>query len=345
MDFMILNKDFQTIAMVDTYESAIWTDRYDQYGDFEIYLPASKAAWLLFEQDYYLWTKQSDHLMIIEGKEIATDVEVGNKLIVTGRSLESILDRRIIWKQTNYSGKIQDVIRQMITECIINPSDQKRKIANFVFQDNDDHEIDDITVEIQCTGDNLYDTIVQLLTPYHIGFEIKLNDQNQFVFRLYYGVDRSYEQSTNPFVVFSPDFDNIINSNYLENSSAYKNVVLVGGEGEGDSRKMITVPTSDIATGLERREMFQDARHIRDATDQQLVQVGQMTLSENTIKKAFEGEMETVQMFVYNRDFYLGDIVQIVNEYGVESRSRVTEMIMNQSDTGYSAYPTFSVVQ
>ena len=37
MDVMILNTDLDAVAIVDTYESFIWTDRYYAYGDFELY--------------------------------------------------------------------------------------------------------------------------------------------------------------------------------------------------------------------------------------------------------------------------------------------------------------------
>lgn len=37
MELLVLNTTFESIAVVDTYESLIWTDRYNAYGDFEIF--------------------------------------------------------------------------------------------------------------------------------------------------------------------------------------------------------------------------------------------------------------------------------------------------------------------
>ncbi len=56
--------------------------------------------------------------------------------------------------------------------------------------------------------------------------------KKQFVFELYAGFDRSYDQTENPYVIFSPKFENIINSNYIESKASLKTVTLVGGEGE-----------------------------------------------------------------------------------------------------------------
>ena len=97
MELFVLNADFESIAVIDTYESMIWTDRYNAYGDFEIYFAMDENLLEYIKEDYYLWLKDSEHSMIIEDIKIDADTEEGNRLIVTGRSLESILERRIIW--------------------------------------------------------------------------------------------------------------------------------------------------------------------------------------------------------------------------------------------------------
>ena len=61
---------------------------------------------------------------------------------------------------------------------------------------------------------------------------------------------------------------------------------------------------------------------------------GKEELAENAITKSFEGEIETYHMFRYGKDFFKGDIVQLMNEYGIESRVRVTEMVWSQNTEG-----------
>ena len=36
MDILVLDKNFDTQAIIDTYESFNWTDRYNEAGDFEL---------------------------------------------------------------------------------------------------------------------------------------------------------------------------------------------------------------------------------------------------------------------------------------------------------------------
>lgn len=260
MDVIVLNTDLEAVSIVDECESFIWTDRYQGYGDFELYTNIRDGVLNELRQDYYLQNRNSDHVMIIEKIQITSDVEDGNHVTVTGRSLESILDRRIVWKQTRISGNLQNGIRTLLDENVISPSDSNRKISNFIFKASTDPAITKLTINAQYTGKNLYDVIQKICEDVEIGFRLTLNDNKQFVFELYAGTNRSYDQTENPYVIFSPKFENIINSNYIESKSSLKTITLVGGEGEGSARRYITVGDG---SGLYRRELFTDARDIQ----------------------------------------------------------------------------------
>ena len=158
------------------------------------------------------------------------------------------------------------------------------------------------------------------------------------------------------YVIFSPKFENVINTNYLESKKTLKTVTLVAGEGEGADRKTTTVACSSGAgTGLNRRELYTDARDVSSTVDNetltdaeykaQLSQRGLENLAENIATKSFEGKVETTRMYRYGEDFFLGDMVQIVNEYGIEGKARVTEFIRSQSKEGLDSYPTFVTVE
>lgn len=356
LEATILNTNFEAIAILDTFTSFIWTDRYDKCGDFEIYTQVTDKVMATLKEDYYICVKGTDHVMIIEDTEISTDKENGNNISITGRSLESMLDRRVIWGQYILEGNLQDAIKVLLEDSIISPEIPERKIPNFIFEMTDDPNITELEIEAQYMGDNLYDVISTICESYSIGFKITLNQSNQFVFKLYSGADRSYDQTENPYVVFSPGFENIINSSYIQSKKTLKTVSLVMGEGEGASRKNVAVELeSGGGSGLDRREIYTDARDISSDTGDdttltdeeyysQLAQRGVEDLSFNTYTQSFEGQVETTKMFVYGTDFFMGDIVQIANEYGQESTARVIEIVTSQDTTGYSVYPTFSAV-
>ena len=214
MEFMVLDKNYDAIAMIDTFTSAIWTVRYDEAGDFELCTPVRLDYIQAIQIGNYLWSKESDRLMIIETVEIATDAENGPQFTVTGRSLESILERRIITSGTTFSGNVQSIIISMLNTEVINAS-MKRRIPLFSYKLSTDPRITGTSMEFTARGENLYDMICSLCQECKIGWKILPKGVGGFEFELFVGTDRSYDQSVNPYVVFSPSFENLLNSTIL----------------------------------------------------------------------------------------------------------------------------------
>lgn len=359
MEIIVKNKNFIAIKQIDSFYSLIWTERYNSYGDFELQLPASLENINIFEEGNYLelaGDQESYMTMIIETIKIRTDIENGDTMIISGRSLESILERRIVWTQTILNGDLQTCVEKLLNDAFINPSITARKVPNFIFERSTDTSITGITIKTQYTGDSLYDVISDICLSYGFGFKIVLNDENKFVFSLYNGKNRSYDQTANPYVTFSPTFNNLINTNYLKSGELVKTVGLVLGEGEGSERKRALVYSKDgTETGLNRKELYIDARDISSMTEEgeeitdaeyteQLEQRGKEKLSEYGYQTMFDGEAETTIMFKYGQDFNMGDIIQVSNEYEIETKVRVIEYVRSQSEDGYNVYPTFSSV-
>lgn len=361
MDAVILNTSFEPVYLLDAYESFIWTDRFCGYGDFEIYTPLTSDLLEACKIDYYVYNAESEHLMIIEEIEIKSDAEEGTKLIISGRSAESLLLRRIVWRQTTFNNvRVHAAIKKLINDNISSSApDNNRRISNFVFEDSTDTKVTSLMIGAQFTGDNLYDSIVAMCDAYGLGFKVILNDSNEFVFSLYAGTDRSYDNTeNNSYVIFSPTFENFVNSNYLENKQNLKTIALIAGEGEGLERVTTTTtnPKDSTKTGINRREMYVDARDIRSLYEdengyqQQLTtseyikllrERGEEKISEFNVVSTFEGEVDFQQTFVYGEDFFLGDIVQLQNEFGVESVGRIQEIVFSQDNEGYKIVPSF----
>lgn len=349
MTYILLNPEYESIAPVEIYDSLIWTERYWEAGDFEIYVPASVAVHSTFLENYYLWSSDSDRLMIIEDLQDDTDVEDGSFTTITGRSLESILDRRIIWNQTILTGNFQNGIKKLLDENAIAPTDANRKIPGLRFIPSLDPKITSLTIDAQYLGDNLYEAIVDLCKEKKIGFKIIMPTDGDLIFTLYAGLDRTYDQLVNPRVVFSPNFDNLAESNFVQSMRPHKTVNVIVGEGEGTAKKRTTVVSPGGAgTGLSRREMFSEASGLSSNNGAipvatymlQLAQKGREILADNARKSVFDGKVENLPDLKYAEHFYLGDIVQVENEFGVQGTSRITEFIRSHSKTAIEAYPT-----
>lgn len=348
-----MDENFAGVSTLDIFESLIWTDRYYACGDFEIYMPCSEKMLSTLKQDMYLYLRESEHIMIIEDIQIDTDVEDGAHLTVTGRSLESILDRRVIWNLTTLSGGLQAGIKQLLNENAISPSDPARVIPNLIFEDSTDSKITNLSLNAQYYGENLYDVICEVCESNEIGFKIILNESNQMVFSLYAGTDRSYEQTENPYVIFSPGFDNLLNSNYISSKKTLKTVTMITGEGEGsDKKKAVAECSNGAGSGLNRREMHTDASGISQTDGEDTISDEAYTallqrqgideLAQNTRTESFEGEVSSGRTYTYGADYFMGDIVQNVNEFNIKATSRVTEYIMSQDESGIERYPTFT---
>lgn len=346
MQFYLLDTDLNIIEVIDTFKSVIWTTRYYEAGDFELYIPATQKMIDLFKRDYYV-VRDDDttQAMIIQNIQITTDVEEGNYLIITGKSLKSILGRRIVWRQTIINGRVESGIRTLVNKNAINPDEPERKIDNLIL--GAELGLTD-KMKSQYTGDNLEETIQGICKTYKIGYDIMLDlDEKQFIFILYKGADRSYNQTANPYVVFSNDYENLLRTDYKTNSDDYKNVAKIAGEGEGNARKTTSV---GAATGLNRYEMWVDARDLSTNEGEVdeltylslLAEQGWAALAETTISEDMEGEVESNHTYKLNEDYFLGDVVEVVNEYGIAMTPRVTEVIESEDDTGHYTIPTFS---
>lgn len=355
-NIFILNTDFEIISIIDVFESFLWIERYNKYGEFEIYTKPTEELLSVLVHDNYVYVKESEYLMIIESVELKTNSENGSSIIIKGRSFESAFYRRIIWVQTTLSGDLQNGIKSLIDDNAISPIDADREIPNLQFELSTDPNITDLDVSAQFTRDILYETIEKICVSNDIGFKITYDpDTYTCTFKLYKGVDRSYAQLTNPYVVFSPEYENIIKSEVVTDKSNFKNITVVGGEGEGVDRIIEIVEGTNIQTKMGRREMHTDARDLSQTVDEilipevdyraQLAQRGLEDLSENKVDSSFDSEIDATKSFKYGEDFFLGDIVQIVNEYGISSRARVTEVVISTSVNGSETIPTFTIIE
>ena len=349
MDIYVLNSNFEKIGVIDNYQSIIWTTRYFTPGDFELYISANQRLLNLLQVDNML-VRDKDmsgdecrNVMLIRNIEIQSDAESGDSLIVTGQCLKSIVARRVVANQTNLSGTVEECVRSLITQNIISPSDPSREISNFIL--GTDGSLTAASMTMQITGDNLADAVAEICTTYGYGWDVFIKGSN-LVFYIYEGKDRSFDQSTNPHVVFSNEYDNLLSSDYKEDRSEYANVAVVAGEGEGIARKKTTVGT---ATGINRFEIWVDQRdtssnegEITEAEYQELLeQAGIEALAETGITTEFTGEVLPDVNFVLGADYYLGDIVQIESDYGMSKAARITEIIESEDENGSTVIPTF----
>lgn len=288
MEAVFLNSQFKTAKIIDAFSSFIWTDRYCGYGDFELRLPMSDSALAGVKLNDYVCIRESQYHMIVEGININITNE-SSYVTITGRSLESILERRFVWEDYIIDGSLQDGILRLLNTEIINPKIKERQVVQLGFLKSEDPAITSLklTYEVKA-GDNLYDVIYDICANEHLGFKIIPQDNGSMLFTLYKGIDRSYRQDKNVWVIFSPNFENLKSTEMDMDTSELKNFILsrseyterievpTGDDEDEDGELDWTTIEEDVRleatvgeelSGLERREIFKRSNEKPESID------------------------------------------------------------------------------
>lgn len=233
MDAYVLNDQYQLVQVIDEFESFIWTDRYNELGEFELKAIANVTLLSYVKKGFYIQIRESDKLMVIETIEYESDVEKGDHLTITGSSLELVLGHRVILNEIVLDGSLQEGVMRILNENFIDPSDKDRTYPIMTFKKSEDEAITSLEAHATYHGEYVLDAIIELCQMNNIGFRVLPDTTNGgYIFELYSGVDRSYNQNKFPPIVFSPEYENIINSNYINSDAAYRNYVYVENDSE-----------------------------------------------------------------------------------------------------------------
>lgn len=383
MDILLLNKDFEVIRVIDDYLSLIWTMRYASPGDFSMEISAMDLRKYSIRPGYLLYRKDFKQYMVIEYICLNVKVEEGRTILLKGRSLESYLDRRVCAKTTIYEGtKVDAAVRTLIEFNITKPSDSERAaeldIADFPESAAENEYYNTIR------GETVGRVIEDICEVFGYGYEVYVQANGRFKFRLYEGKDRSYSQEKLPWRTFSPKFNNLLEASFVYDDSEHATGYVICGETESQTINPSTgavynwpqvwmTVTEEEATGWDRREKFIDGSNISrwqgDWMFNQLgvprpseyVTHGWKKLPESLYRRLllmkteeersyvgdsleFEGEADTNVQWKLNEDVFLGDIVQVISDYGISARCRITEMIWSEDVNGIKFYPTFEFV-
>lgn len=349
MDFNVHDHAGVWVGIIENPTSAIWTRRYQKPNDFELYFPATAETLALLADDFYITRDDAPEVMIVEHIQILTSAEDGNYILVSGRGAESIIGRRIVLEQTSVSGRVDAAAYRLIRENAVAPADPARALPLTMLAP----DVSTATARAQYTGTNLLEAVEGICKAHGLGFRCVGDATEEGValrMELLAGTDRSEGQEARSPVIFSAEYENLLSSSYVMDTTNYKNVAIVAGEGEGKARKRATYGS---ASGMARREVFVDARDLStnegeiSASDYtaQLVARGAEKLAEHALSEAFDGEMETSNTFALDVDYTLGDVVTVENEYGIRKNVRISAIMEAWDAEGYTAVPNFENVE
>jgi hypothetical protein len=193
----------------------------------------------------------------------------------------------------------------------------------------------------------IYDGIQKLAEEQHLGFKLYLDSASSFSYILkfatYRGLDRTSNQDVRRVIRMTPDMDSLLNSKEFVSLNNYKNVVYVTYK----NKVSVHYFGSTEPMGFNRRVIRVDAPDRKVAADKEAAfrnQVAWNTLLQHRQAWAVDGQVQTVSLQKFGRDYYLGDVIELEGSDGVLSIAQVTEHIRAQDQYGYKEYPTLTSI-
>ncbi|MDL2318549.1 siphovirus ReqiPepy6 Gp37-like family protein [Eubacteriales bacterium OttesenSCG-928-A19] len=308
------------MGTIENHTSLLWKRRYFEPGGFEVHAPATDKNLRLLKPGNLIMRRGSVEAGIIGDLE-NEESDIKNEVTRQGRFLSFYFDWRLIQGRVNFSGTVEDAMRQLVSvnsEAV--PLVELGERKGFAE-----------TVSFQATYKNLSSYLTKLAKSSGLGYRLRPDfRQKKLIFEVYKGVDRTLSQGINSRVIFSESYRNINNALYKYNDQLYRTRAVVGGEGEGMNRVFVTVGGGK---GLGLREIFVDARDLSSeglTTEQykeKLRQRGLEKLAEHIINESMECEAEADINFRYLEHYDLGDIVSVdKRKWDIKMNQRLTEL-------------------
>ncbi len=234
----VYTPELELIGILDSFQSLIFQEQAFGAGSFTVACPITAQIRSFLAKENIIWF-QGETAGIIEYIFERQD-EAGPYITAKGRLLTGILDRRILWGRYDMSGTPQSIMCRLVESCAVTPSDPARVIPALSIEPPT--EGTSPSVRKQKTGGSLLEALTELGEAYSVAFGVRFDPEGPgMVFWTRPGLDRTMGQTVNDTVFFATELDDVLQSEYTYDSSDYRNVTLVAGEGEGDSRVMVTV--------------------------------------------------------------------------------------------------------
>lgn len=363
MDLVKMDVNRQPSELIDGYDSLIWTERFSTCGDFVITTGRVDEFMTKLPEGTVLTLRESTVPMIVETHEINRKKNAPQSVTIRGRSYQSILDRRAALKsltdlsEWTVNAKIPSdaayyAIVKVCVDGIVSAADIFPGSIVTFSTPADYLTSTGPTKSIPIPRGNLLAAVESLLqtatkadpttspaTPAVVPHGIRAVRPGiggtVIAIEIYTGVDRTAT------VRFEATRDMLDDGNYVFSKVGSANVgYILGNNASATLSKKSVEPT-----GLDRRVLLIDASSTIASDAAMLRALAEPALSEASETAIFDGTInQDLSTFTYGSDYGLGDIVQLVGDYGLVSNARVTEYIRSEDATGVKAYPTLTAV-
>lgn len=325
----VFNESLQRIGIINKYTALQWDETWGESGSFKLWAVLTPENQQLLVKDNLIWNGR-DQLGLIEVIKKGISDEGESTIVVSGRFVEQVwVGRRIIWGKLVYvNKKVGAIISDLFNTQVISPKDPRRVIPNVEL--NPAQTPLGPEVSFTRSYENVWKTIKELNAIGSLDTHLVFNPmRSKLVLKISEGTD------LHEVVRISTDLNDILSSEYSEDSSGYVNTALVAGQGQDENRVVTYVNTDN--SGLDRREMYVDARDLSQ-TDEEGMEIslevykemlqnrGDGVLQANPLYREYTATIRTQgkTAYTFEKDYNLGDIISIIdNKIGVTLEAMV----------------------
>lgn len=336
INFFVLDENFKKIGIINKYYDLLWIYPFAELGSCTLVTPPDKTSKLFKLGRYILKSDDNDVMRIHTIKTTYSQTE-GEKIEIQGHALAAILSQRINNKILNFNTTQP---AEIITTLINGNFNQQGE--RFLPVECDVSEI--IGEEFKMDGyQDSYGNILTIINEFCLtyGFRYRMRClEDRFKLKFYRCRDVTDK------VRYDYRLNNIHNAQEIKSALQYKTVALVAGAGEGNARKKVWVNNDENLTGINRHEVYVDARDITDTTESgeiieettynnMLKTRGIAKLKENNLVDIIDVDVNTdkVKPLV---DYLEGDIINLnISGERQEKRVKAINLYLNNGRLNY----------
>ena len=353
--------NFKSAGILDVFESLTVNWRYYTYSQFSLKILLEDVQKIMFNNSEEIQRRKdiifslfiSDNILNINDvyfyiDRVVCDDSTKGEVVISGKSLRAKSLKRIVYRIYHQTKKPEQIIYDHLNNEVVNPSQASRKIQYLSIATP--VSLSTTNVDYQNSYGVVSDEIDTLCSTYDIGIKetaTNLKTPNNKL-EIVKGRDLS------DVVEFNVDFDNLLSESYESSNFDEATMAWVFGEGEGTAR--MNVKLNDNLAGLERDEIYVDARDIQKQTqdgngkditltDAQykaaLTSRGVEKLSEQVEVLTLNGDIDLESdLFVYGKDYQLGDRVRFTSKlFNLTKTSVLAGIDETWDNTGHHMSP------
>lgn len=308
---------------IDTFESLIWTERWYEPGSFRLALPASH--FLQANDAAFVYNRDVQNYMIIDEIEVDSDAKI---MTITGSSLESLFDWRVMYNPTYYTAHVEDTARAYVTIFATNSVMPTLAFVNTpITLAAAKNYTESANIQTKA-GILLSDAIRYIYKPLGWTYTLKRGAGAGLIFNTVKGLDRSGIQTTNQRAMFFSSKGDIENVVYTKNKKDYHNYVFMRTTWNYDKSTETANGTrsreyNGALSGEERRFIYLTGE--ADYTTIQMDSLCKTELLKYPVSENITGEISPNCSLVYGTDYALGDWCDVViNETRLAYNAQIT---------------------